>query len=158
MRYLMALLLLAALIYGGWPYFEYHRLDQALASGDRNALERLVDLEEVRASSARCTEKRLARQVPGQGTIPSMVREGARWMGQATGDALTLDALRDRLRRVEGSPSEPYPSLSGRTTFAFFESPTRFLARIGELDESPLHLRLRMRDWQWRLVAVYPCE
>ena len=157
MRYLFALLLLAGLLYGGWPYFTYYRLDAALAAHDDRQLGELVDLEGVRASYDRSREQQLQQQVPGQGAVSSLVREGARIVGRATSAEITLDWLRDRLRGSPARANEPFPSLVARTGFAFFESPTEFVARIGELGDAAVFLRMQFRDWQWRVVGLYGC-
>jgi len=157
MRYLFALLLLAGLIYGGWPYYTYYRLDAALASNDNRQLAELVDLQSVREGNQRASDQRLKQQLPGHDPVSSLVREGARLVGRTTSEEINLDWVRERLRGGPARANEPYPSLVTRTGFAFFESPTGFVARVGELGEAPVFVRMQFRDWQWRVVGVYSC-
>ena len=158
MRYLLAPLLLAALIYGGWPYYTYYRLDSAVAAGDARQLGELVDLASVQADQQRSVERRLQRQLPGQDSMSALVRDGARLMTRAASTEVTLEWVGDQLRGGPMRSGEPYPSLVARTRHAFFETPTGFVARIGELGDAPLFVRLKFADWQWRVVGIYPCN
>jgi hypothetical protein len=157
MRYLFALLLLAALVYGGWPYFEYYRLDQALAGSDDRQLEQYLDLEAIRAAQASASELGLQRQLPGQDLLSGAVREGARMLNRATGEEITLAAVRSRLQGAGPTAGEPARSLVAQTDFAFFESPTRFVARLGRLEGTPTFVELTMRDWRWRVTGIHAC-
>jgi hypothetical protein len=154
MRFILAPLLLAALIYGGWPYYEYYRLDQAVAASNLGPLEALVDLEAVRAAREASVQRRLQQQLPGQGPVAGMVREGARWL---SGEAVSLEWVKGHLRGEPPAPGAQPQSLVERTDFAFFESPTRFIARLGEIDGYPLFVRMTFRDWQWRVTGLFGC-
>jgi hypothetical protein len=157
MRFLLAPLLLAALVYGGWPYFEYYRLDQALAGSDTRGLEGYLDLEAIRAGRARASELQLQREMPGQDTVSGVVREGARLLHRAAAGEVTAEMIRERLRDTRAAAGEPARSLVARTKFAFLESPTRFVARLGALEEAPIYIEMTQRDWRWRVTGVYGC-
>lgn len=158
MRFLLALVVLAALIFGGWPYYTYYRLDGALAARNDRELDELIDLESVRRSSEASAERRLQRQLPGQDPLSALVRDGARAVSRTAGQEVTLEWVRETLRGSPAKPDQAYPSLVGRTSFAFFESPTRFVARVGELGEATVTVRLDLQDWRWRVTGVYPCS
>jgi hypothetical protein len=158
MRFLLALLLLATLIYGGWPYYTYYRLDGALAARDDREMGELIDLESLRRDTEASTERRLQRQLPGQDPVSALVRDGARIVTRTAAQDVTLEWVRATLRGAEVKPDQPYPSLVGRTSFAFFESPTRFVARVGELGDANMAVRMDFREWQWRVTGLYPCN
>lgn len=158
MRYLVAMSLLAALIYGGWPYYEYHRFVKAVAANDRSTLEGVVDVASVRAERERALKKQVERHVPGQNPMAALVREGAQMVTRATGEAVNVEWVRQCLRDGAAQGNAPYPSVWERTSHAFFESPTDFVARVGELDGSPVHVRMRFRNWGWQVTALYGCE
>ena len=46
-------------------------------------------------------------------------------------------------------------SFMGDIDFAMFESYDRFIVRIGELGASPLHVRMSLRDGNWRVTGIY---
>ena len=157
MKYLCAVLLLAALVYAGWAYVHLYRLDRALMENDRTTLTDLVDLEALKRSHKAALEKRFDRTYPGApGRIPQFLREGARWMGDTTVDALIdLDWVREQLRWRRPTAADAYPSIISDATFAFFDAPTRFYIRIGDLGEDPVHVRMALQGWQWRVIEIY---
>lgn len=158
MRFLLAVVVLAALIFGGWPYYTYYRLDGALAARDDREMGELIDLESVRRSTESSAERRLQRQLPGQDAVSTLVRDSARIVTRTAAQDITLEWVRETLRGSPAKPDQPYPSLVGRTSFAFFESPTRFVARVGELGDATVAVRLDLQDWRWRVTGIYPCD
>jgi hypothetical protein len=54
-------------------------------------------------------------------------------------------------------PDQAYPSIISDISFAFFESPTIFLIRIGDLGSNPIYLRLQLENWQWRVTGIHEC-
>ena len=156
MRFLYFLLFLAILAYAGWPYVNLYRLDRALMQNDRKVLNVLVDLNALKAQHKAMLEKQLQRSIGGQhGPISDLVRDGARWYGAQTSEAIDLEWVRQRLRRMRASAPDAYPSIITDTTFAFFERPTRFLIRLGDLGDDPIHVRMTLEDWQWRVTGLY---
>lgn len=157
MKYIIIPLFVAALVYGGWPYVELYRIDRALLENDTGTLRVLVDMDSIRASEEKKLEKQVDQTVgQEQGRIADMVRQGARWLGKNVKEpALDINWVREELRWDGSGDQDAFPSIVRHTTFAFFESPTRFLVRVGELDAHPMHLRLRLEDWRWQLVGIY---
>ena len=156
MRYLFLLLFVAILSYAGWPYVNLYRLDRALMQNDQAALQELVDLDALKAQHKSMLEQQVERSIGQQpGPISNLVRDGALWYGTQTSAAITLDSVRQRLRLQRVSAPDAYPSIITDTTFAFFEWPTRFLIRLGDLGEQPIHVRMTLEDWRWRVTGIY---
>ena len=156
MRLLYFLLFLAILAYAGWPYVNLYRLDRALMQNDRTALNALVDLDALRVQHKAMLERQVRRSIGDQhGPISDLVRDGARWFGTQTSEAIDLEWVRQRLRRQRPSAPDAYPSIITDTTFAFFEWPTRFLIRLGDLGQDPIHVRMSLEDWRWRVTGIY---
>ena len=156
MRFVYLLLFLAVMAYAGYPYVNLYRLDRALMQNDYGALNELVDLAALRAQHKTMLEKQVQRNIGTQrGPISDLVRDGARWYGVQTAEAIDLEWVRQRLRRGRMSAPDAYPSIVTDTTFALFEWPTRFLIRLGDLEDDPIHVRMRLDDWRWRVVGIY---
>ena len=156
MRVLAFLLFAAAVAYSGWPYVNLYRLDRALMANDRTALEELVNLDALRAQRKAQMDRQVERSIAEQqGPIPDLMRGGARWFGDQRAYAIDVDWVRDRLRWRRPTAPDAYPSLISDTSFAFFESPTRFLIRIGDLGENPIHIRMHMENWKWRVTEIH---
>jgi hypothetical protein len=157
MKYLCAVLVLAALVYGGWPYVHLYRLDRALMENDRTALNELVDLDALKEQHKTELEKRVDRTFGvDPKRVPEFLRQGARWIDDATANAVVdVDWVREQLRWRRPTPPDAYPSIITDATFAFFEAPTRFLIRVGDLGERPVHVRMALQDWHWRVTEIY---
>jgi hypothetical protein len=61
------------------------------------------------------------------------------------------------LRWKTYGPEQAYPSIISDISFAFFEFPTKFLIRLGDLGSNPIYLRLQLENWQWRVTGIYDC-
>ncbi len=155
MKYVCAAVLLVLLGYGAWPYVYLYRLDRALMENDRQTLATLVDLDSIRATRNRLLNQKVEKTVGGEGQIQDMVRSSARWLGNAVEATIDLDWVRKTLRWREPEGEDGYPSIISHATFAFFDAPARFLVRIGPLGENPVHLRMALRDWDWRVTEIY---
>lgn len=157
MKTLASLVFLALLGFLTWPYYQVWQLNQALALRDQAALAPMVDLPAVREQ----VKRRLNKEVNGameevvSNAFVDWIQDGLRRMG---GDAVerlvTLDWVREQLL----SKSPPPPPLTGfleQISYAFFEAPDRFLIRIGELGDNPVHVRLSLQGGIWRVTGVY---
>lgn len=138
-----------------WPYVTVWRLDQAVRNDDTAALSELVDLEAVRGE----IKKKLNKDADSTIGDPSnsfirWLQDGIQTLGGAALDQLvTLSWVRERLQggRV-GDDSEGF---LGVVTYAFFDAPDGFVVRIGSAMDAPVHVRLALRGWHWRVTAVY---
>jgi hypothetical protein len=156
MRYLLGLLFLVLVVHGGWAYWHLYRLDRALLEDDQVTLAGLVNLEAVRMARDEALDARAAAAMRGEGPLAGMVRQGARWLDETTRRPVDLAWVQEALRWAQAEETTASPAVLRHTTFAFFESPTRFLVRIGELGRAPIHLRLQFVDWRWEVVGIYP--
>lgn len=157
MRFLISLLLVAALAYGAWPYLHLYRLDGAITDNDLGAINGLVDLERVRANHQAQTEWRLEHgidsTVGGEGALADMLKRSARWVSERTAPE-AIDGAWVRERLLAARPNA-IGSLLQNTDFAFLEGPNHFLVRLGELGRDPTHLRFERRSWHWVLTGIY---
>ncbi len=160
MRFLIYLLLLLLILYGLWPYYSLYRLEAALLRPDDTELASLVDLPAIRANYQHRIAAGLNTLLPPaspqlQGSV-GWIREGAERLGErALDQIITLAWVRETLRHTvtEITGQDP-PYLLQAVDFAFFESPERFLVRLGLLGESATHLRLSRSGAGWRLTDI----
>ncbi len=157
MKLLRVPLLLFLLAYLAWPYVTIFRLDRALTNNDLATLQRLIDLSAVQQEWKNRMDQGLQGTVGGANPMLEFFRGGIRQLGgSAIEQLVTMEWVRAQLLSRSDPRPEADPSLLDPLSFAFFESYDRFLIRIGPLGQNPLHARLRLRDWEWRVVAVYP--
>ncbi|MEK8019877.1 MAG: DUF2939 domain-containing protein [Candidatus Parabeggiatoa sp.] len=142
MRYFSFLIFMAIMGYLVWPYVHLYQLNDAVNNNDKAAMEKLVDFEEVNKVNKE-NLKWKSEQMSG-GLLPDMIKKGAEMMaGEIDANEIVM-----RLRAMEGSPWD-------QTSFAFFESPTRFTIRLGQLGQNPIHVQMTLQDWYWRITAIY---
>ncbi len=157
MKLLRIPLLLLLLAYLAWPYVTILRLDRALASNDPTTLEHLVDLTAVQQEFKDRMDQGL-RGAVGEGSNPMLefMSGGIRQLGgSAIEQLVTMEWVRARLLSKSDQGPASAPSLLNSISFALFESFDLFLIRIGQLGDNPVHARMRLQDWDWRVVAVY---
>lgn len=157
MKLLRIPLLLILLAYLAWPYVTILRLDRALASNDPATLERLVDLNAVQQEFKRRMDQGL-RDAVGEDSNPMLefMRGGIRQLGgSAIEQMITIEWVRAQLLSKSDRGPVSTPSFLDAVSFALFESYDLFLIRIGQLGDNPVHVRMRLQDWDWRVVAVY---
>jgi hypothetical protein len=155
MKTLITLLLLVACAFVAWPYYHLWRLDQAVAMNDPAALSRQVDLEAVRQQIKRRLNKEVHSAVGDvSNAFADWLQDGIRRMGdQAVERLVTLEWVREQLLS-KNRPGDAAGFID-HIDYAFFDRPDGFLVRIGRLDEDPVHLRLTLKDFAWRISAVY---
>jgi hypothetical protein len=157
MKWIAALLAftLSALI--AWPYVYLWRLDNAVIDNDLRALEQLVDLRAVRAQ----VKSDFGREVDGAvgndgGKVMRWVKQGIGLISDTAIDAnIDMPWVVNALGKRPGDPPIPRTSLITDTSYAFFESHDSFLIRLGELGREPLHIRMKLIDNAWRVVAIF---
>lgn len=154
MRLVLLLVFLVAVTYAGWPYYTLMRLDRTVVHDDEDALSELVDIDSVRQGiEARWSPTSTGEQQEAE----QWLAKGMQTLGSnVVKHTVTLPWFRETLLERIGK-LDPGSLLPG-VDFACFEGPTRFLVRYGRLGEHPLHLYmdLSLRDWGWRVSAVYP--
>jgi len=142
------------LSYLAWPYAVLWRIDQAARSGDMVALADLVDVASVREE----IKKKLNKDADS--TIGVLSDAFIRWLeggievmgSQAVDRLVSLSWVRTLLLSHGTGSGEGF---FGQISYAFFDAPDGFIARIGPASDSPVQLRLSFRGLEWRISAVY---
>ncbi len=141
------LILLSALAYLSWPYINLYQLGNALAKNDQVEMTKWIDLYSIRNIYKENLQWQVKQTVGNPRNFPEFLRGGAEMLGDAAIDSMiTTDWLRKQLNNGY---------FHHNLSFAFFESPTRFMMRIGELGHDPIHIQMNLQDWKWRVTAVY---
>jgi len=157
MKSFITLIILLASAYIAWPYYHVWRLNQAVILDDRQALGTQVDLEAVREQIKRRLNKEVDSSVGDvSNAFVDWLQDGIRRMGdQAVEQLVTLEWVREQL--LSKTRPGDTPGFIDHIDYAFFDRPDGFLVRIGQLDEDPVHVRLSLslRDFAWRVSAVY---
>jgi hypothetical protein len=149
MKYFSGLIFLAIVTYLVWPYVHLYQLNDAVINNDQVAFEKLLDVEAVRKVYKENIEWKTSQLGPQEKNVFSdLMRQGANFFGNTAVDTMiNANWILGRLRRI--SP------VWDQVTFAFFESPTRFTIRLGELGHNPIHIQMTLQDWYWRVTAIY---
>ncbi len=155
MRFLSSLIFFAFVAFIAWPYVHIYQISSAIMNNDQTALEQLVDFESVNKIHKQNIEWKVNNTVgKSGGLLPDSMRGSAEALAGALGniaaETTTIDAknIMEQLRTIEGSPWD-------QLTFAFFESPTGFIIRLGDLGRNPVHIRMMMQGWYWKVTAIY---
>jgi len=166
-KYLFGLVVLFITFAIIWPYSTVYRLGMALAANDEPAVLQFVDLESVRARYKHSVEQQtqmfkqlnLGQQSSGIGSsFGSFLGNSFKALSDTTVDSVvTTQWLRDTLRPPHAD-AKVYPSLLSSVSFGFYESPSLFLVRLGDLGDNPIHLHLKLENWNWKVTAIYKCS
>jgi len=144
------------------PYFSLWRLDQTAVNGPTAALGALVDLDTTREQILRRLNKDQDSAIDEvSDAFIDWIQQNIRGNGEdALRQTVTLAWVRERLLSHSNGTKGFWPALS----YAFFDTPTSFRARIGPSLEAaresdwtgppPVNLRLE-RGWlRWRVTAL----
>ena len=150
-RLLSTALVVAALVYGGWPYAYVYRIDTALTRSDHASLAKLIEIKAVRSEARRSMTRDVDTVLGGNqsgfvGWLKSQVNE----LGSAA-----VEEIVD-LEWAIATLKPGTASFRSRITDTSFESWTSFVIRLGELGGAPVHVRLQLTDGNWRVVGIYP--
>ncbi|MBE9563444.1 MAG: DUF2939 domain-containing protein [Proteobacteria bacterium] len=155
MRLFSSLIFFAFVAFIAWPYVHIYQISVAVMNNDQSALEELVDFESVNKIHKQNIEWKVNNTVGDKGSLlPESMRGGAEAIAGALGnlaaDTTKIDTKKfvEQLHAIEGSPWE-------QLKFAFFESPNSFIIRFGLLGRNPIHIRMTMQGWNWRVTAIY---
>ncbi len=153
MKFLSSLIFLAFMAFIAWPYVHIYQISLAVMNNDQSALEKLVDFESINKIHKQNIEWKVNNTVD-KNVLPDAIRGGAEALagvlGSLAAETMTIDAkwIMNKLHTINESPWE-------QMTFAFFESPNGFIIRLGQLGRNPIHIRMTMQDWYWRVTAIY---
>jgi len=149
MKILSGLIFLAIVAFLGWPYYHLYQLNSAVADNNPAAFDKLIDIDAVRKVHKDNMEWKINNTGGMQGNvIADTIREGAKVLGNTAADTIDTDWMLARLHKTPGSLWE-------QLSFAFFESPTRFMVRLGKLGQEPIYVQMTMQDWYWRVTGIY---
>ena len=159
MKFLITLILALAVAFLSWPYYHVYQLDAVLGSDDLAQLAPLVDLDQVQEN----VQKRFDRSIDSasggrqeQDSIIGWLQQNVRELtGMAVDQAISLEWVRDALREGARRHSEAHPPyfMSG-IDFAFFESPNSFLVRLGQVDDDPAWVRMKLQAGRWVVTDI----
>ncbi|MFK5968533.1 MAG: DUF2939 domain-containing protein [Candidatus Marithrix sp.] len=155
MKFFSSLLSFAFAAFIAWPYVHVYQLSTAITNNDQPTVEKLIDFESVNKAHKENIEWKVNNTVGNTSSLlPESMRGSAEALAGALGNLaaktteINTKNLMEQLRIIEGSPWE-------QMTFAFFESPNSFIIRLGQLGRNPIHIRMTMQDWYWRVTAIY---
>lgn len=150
------ILMLAVLAYLAWPYYTVIRLDRAITLNDPGELERLIDLAAIRRQFKQLLEQNIEGFADRfDNPVFRFLRGGVKEVGASAFDAIDHDWVREAVLGAQRVEDAPRRRLLGGFSFAFFETPTRFMVRAGALGNNPVHLYLTLQQWQWRVTAMF---
>jgi hypothetical protein len=105
--------------------------------------EQLIDIESIRRVRKENIEWKLQKLQGKNGSfLPDIIANAA------INQMINYPNLLASLRQINGS-------LWQHTSFIFFESPTRFMIRLGNLGHNPLYIEMTLQAWVWRVTAIY---
>lgn len=143
-----------ALAYLAWPYATLWRLDRAVRSDDPGVLSELVDLASVRTEIKRKLNKDARSRIgPVSDRFIRWLQAGIQDLGSDAVDRMvTLAWVREQL--LAHSPGGASEGFLGEISFAFFEAPDAFQARIGPADQTAVRVHLDRQGLAWRIAAI----
>lgn len=156
MRILVILLFLLLAAYTTYPYVNVYFLNNALQASETTQLEALLDMPAIQANYRAQVDLKPSQFTDAQSGKGNLLSDVINSVGNAAVNQMTkIDAqwVKTCLQQRSSSKGTLWSTLD----FAFFESPTRFIARIGSLGEEPVFVQMNLQNWSWRVTAVYDC-
>ena len=151
-----SLIVLIVLAFVVWPYIQLSRLGRAIDENDVHSLRRLVDVEAIRRQLKGIIDQHIEGATERyDNPIIRFVRGGVKEISASSLESVDLEWVRNTLFAARHYPGSRGSQLLGGFSFAFFEAPTRFVIRAGKLGQEPIHLYMTLKDWKWRVTAVF---
>ena len=159
MKLISSLLFAALLVFLTWPYYRIYQLDDVLGHNDPQELAPLVDLAAIRTGVVQQLDARVQSTTgqAAQGSLLDWVQDNLRKLGSdAAEQMIDLAWVRESLQRAsrQAIPDPPY-YLMKAIDYAFFDGFDSFLIRLGPLNQNPTHVRMQLRDGNWRITGIY---
>ncbi|HHB91708.1 MAG TPA: DUF2939 domain-containing protein [Thioploca sp.] len=155
MKFFSSLLSFALAVFIAWPYVHIYQLSTAITNNDQPTMEKLIDFESINKVHKQNIEWKVNNTVGNNSSLlPESMRGSAEELAGVLGNLaagtteINIKSLIEKLRITKGSLWE-------QMTFAFFESPNSFIIRLGQLGRNPIHVRMTMQGWYWRVTAIY---
>ena len=159
MKLIFGLLFAALLAYLVWPYYRIYQLDDVLGHENPQELAPLVDLPAVRAGVVQQLDARVQSTTgqAAQGSLLGWVHDSLRKLGgDAAEQVVDLAWVRETLQRASRQAiAEPPFYFMKAIDYAFFDGVDSFLIRLGPLDRQPTHVRMQLREGNWRITGIY---
>ncbi len=159
MKLLSSVLFVALLVFLAWPYYRIYQLDDVLGHADPQELAPLVDLPAVRAGVVQQLDARVQSTTgrAAQGSLLGWMHDKLRKLGSdAAEQMIDLAWVRQTLQRAAREAiAEPPYYLIKAVDYAVFEGVDSFLIRLGSLEQNPTHVRMQLRDGNWRITGIY---
>ena len=159
MKIVYSLLFAALLAFLAWPYYRIYQIDDVLGHADPQELAPLVDLAAVRAGVAQQLDARMQSTTgqAAQGTLLDWVQENLRKLGSDAAErmidlAWVSETLQSASRQAIAEP--PYYLIKA-IDYAFFDGFDSFLIRLGPIEQNPTHVRMQLRQGNWRITGIY---
>ncbi|MCK5716279.1 MAG: DUF2939 domain-containing protein [Thiomargarita sp.] len=149
MKYINGLVFLAVMAFILSPYLYIYKLHNTIAANDRVTFEELIDIESIRITYKENIAWNIKHTVGSQkNALSEVMRQGVQVFGNiAVNTMIESRVILAHLRRQA--------PIWKNVTYAFFESPTCFIIRLGQLGHHPIHIQMTLQDWSWRITAIY---
>ncbi len=153
MKYLSGLVFLIFIVFIGWPYVHVYHLNSAVNTNNQVVLATLVDIEAIQKNHKENLQQGLnstVQETVGNNALSNIIAEGANALGNAAVNTLIdINWVQTQLNnKAQGD-------FWAQTTYAFFESPSNFTVRLGELGQNPLLVEMTLQDWSWKITGIY---
>lgn len=143
MKIIIKILISIITIYCIWPYLNFYRLDNAVSTNNMIVFEQLVDIDSIRRVRKENIQWKIQKLQGKNGSfLPDILADAA------IKQMINYPNLLASLRQINGS-------LWQHTSFIFFESPIRFMIRLGNIGHNPLYIEMTLQGWVWRVTAIY---
>ena len=155
MKFLFWLVVILVLAFGGWTYYHLYKFSEALVENDSAGLAHYVNLDSIRAQHQKTAPPAPPTPPVSGMTAGEIIQKSIENIGSAIPGAPPPPPVVIDMEWVRTTLGRPTNGQLGVPSFAFFESPLRFLLRYGELGYKPVHAYMRFEDWRWRLTEIY---
>ncbi len=154
MRLISSLIGFAILAFLLLPYYNVYQISSSVQSSDLVTLAKMVDLEAVRKVQKTTLEQQAKNAANTLGMQNSQVTNTLQGGWASLGNLAIEQVVDINWVRAQLQPTGNQ-TLWNAMSYAFFESPTRFTVRLGELGNNPVFVELTLHDWSWRVSAIY---
>ena len=153
MKYISGFVFLIVIIFLSWPYIHVYQLNSAVNAKDQASLATLVDIETIQANQKENLQQGVTSTVQntvGNNALTNIIAEGANALSNAAVNTLIdINWVQTQLdTKAQGD-------FWDKVTYAFFESPTRFIIRLGELGQNPLFVEMTLQGWSWKVTGIH---
>lgn len=153
-RLFSLIIFIIVIIFIIYPYYITYQLNNAVKNNQTTTLSQLIDLPAVKTNYQQTItyqlsdqSENLTRVIGEQSPLSTLIRQGAKSVGHLADVTIDIAWIQQHLNLENG--------FLNQISHAFFESPTRFVIRVGELGYQPMHIEMQLQNWQWQVTAIY---